>query len=191
MKTSFFNKALIWQQFLLLFFMILTFLVAANRMLGNETVLLKVEPVAGSSKVASTEGVRCIDHWQIANPRWYHHFFFSDAEKESGLQMLFLLFVLYQGFLITRKLNPKDLFSANIAGNLSMIAGALMILWLADYFIYYWMKDYVADCSKQAYKISRDMRLAPWVIFVGVGFQWFAHIIRKGYNLQQEQNLTI
>lgn len=191
MKTSFFNKALIWQQLTLLVLLVLGTGVTADRMFGNSTVIIKVEQMAGTGTHVASEGLRCIDHWQIADARWYQLFFFSDAETESVLQLLFLLFIIYQGFLLTRKLNPNDLFSAPIAGNLTMIAGAIMILYLSDYFIYLWMKDYVAESSKEVYKISRDMRLNPWVIFAGLGFQWFANLFRKGYKLQQEQNLTI
>lgn len=192
MKKSFFNKPLISFQIVLLLLLVVITVVLGQRLFSSQiNLLIKIEPNQRAEVASVAGGVQCVDFWCINTPTWYQRLLFSDERHESPLQLLFLLFILWQVWAITRRLNPKNLFEQNVSRPLWLIAAAIMILWLVDYIIFMWMKDVITTETAGAYRLHRAMRLPLMVPLAGLLFLWLSDLFKKGHQLQQEQNLTI
>jgi hypothetical protein len=93
------------------------------------------------------------------------------------------------GLLLRSEVDLKKPFDKDLSKQINIAAVAPLLLFLLDKVAYYSISQNIELKQLEGFSIIRLQNY--WLCYTSLGLFWLASMMKKGYQLQKEQNLTI
>jgi len=107
----------------------------------------------------------------------------------SPLTTLITLILASLGFVLRGAIDLKNPFSKDFSMPIIIAAVATLLLFILEYLAYRSISQSIELKQLEGFHIVRIDNF--WLCFTSLGLFWLASVMKKGYHLQNEQNLTI
>ncbi len=126
---------------------------------------------------------------QMDSPGWFYSFVLENNIGRSPLHSLTFLIICSCGLLVTLKLDPDDFFSNDVSRPISIAALSLFLFFFIERYTHRSFRSTVLEMTHQQYKLIHIEN--SWMLWSGIGLAWLGKMMRRGYQLQKDQDLTI
>lgn len=158
----------------------------------NRKLVFQLEPISDKmhiDQIGPQLGlVRCYE-LQVESPNWYYSILIENNIGLSPLTTLVTLILATLGFVLRGEVDLKHPFSKDLTKPIIIAAVASLLLFILEYLAYRKLSQSIDLKHIKGYQIARIDNF--WLCFTSVGLFWLAGVMKKGYYLQNEQNLTI
>lgn len=189
-----FKGPLIGAKLMLILLIILTVLESVDvLMTADKQLSFAITPINNTNFVTTTlsnqASLVAIPSLQVKTDNWYHLLVLDNQIGMSPLKALSLLIVYVCSLLALFRLNQDNFFQTDVSDLLAAAAVALILYFLIERYTHRSFREDVLSLTNQQYKLAHLNH--TWMLWLGIGLGWLSRFMKRGYLLQQEQNLTI
>jgi hypothetical protein len=126
---------------------------------------------------------------QVDSPNWFYNLLLENNVGMSPLTTLVTLILASLGLVLRGEIDLKNPFNKDLSKHIFVAAVASLLLFILEYLAYRSISQSIELQQLGRYRIVRIDNF--WLCFTSLGLFWLASVMKKGYQLQKEQNLTI
>lgn len=126
---------------------------------------------------------------QLDSPGWFYSLVLENNIGISPLFSILSLIICVCGLIIALKLDPNDLFKNDVSRMFFVAAISVLIYYFLERYTYRSFRSTVLEITHHEYKL-RYME-HTWLLGTGIALAWLGKMMKRGYLLQREQELTI
>ena len=126
---------------------------------------------------------------QLDSPGWFYSFVIDNNIGWSPLHCITFLIIWSCGLLLTFKLDSNNLFSNDLSLPITIASISLILFFFIERYTHRSFRSTVQEITHSQFKLVHLKN--TWMIWVGIGLIWLSKMMRRGYQLQNEQDLTI
>ena len=126
---------------------------------------------------------------QLDSPNWFYSLVLKNNIGSSPLCSLAFLIIWSCGLLVTLKLNPNDFFDKDVSRLISIAALSLILFFFIERYTYRSLRSTVLETTNNEYMLA--LLENSWMVWSGIGLSWLGKMMKRGYKLQKDQDLTI
>lgn len=126
---------------------------------------------------------------QLDSPGWFYSFVIDNNIGWSPLHCITFLIIWSCGLLLTFRLNSNNLFTNDLSLPITIASISLILFFFIQRYTHLSFRSTVLEITDNQFKLVRLKN--TWMIWVGIGLIWLSRMMRRGYQLQNEQDLTI
>jgi hypothetical protein len=126
---------------------------------------------------------------QVDSPNWFYNLLLENNVGMSPLTTFVTLILASLGLVLRGEIDLKNPFNKDLSKPIFVAATASLLLFILEYFAYRSISNSFEFNQLENYHIVRIDNF--WLCFTSAGLFWLANVMKKGYDLQKEQNLTI
>lgn len=126
---------------------------------------------------------------QLDSPGWFYSFVIDNNIGWSPLNCITFLIIWSCGLLLTFRLNSNNLFTNDLSLPITIASISLILFFFIQRYTHLSFRSTVLEITDNQFKLVRLKN--TWMIWVGIGLIWLSRMMRRGYQLQNEQDLTI
>jgi hypothetical protein len=126
---------------------------------------------------------------QVDSPNWFYNLLLENNVGMSPLTTLVTLILASLGLVLRGEIDLKNPFNKDLSKPIFVAAVASLLLFILEYLAYRSISQSIELQQLGRYRIVRIDNF--WLCFTSLGLFWLASVMKKGYHLQKEQNLTI
>ena len=86
-------------------------------------------------------------------------------------------------------INPNDFFDKDVSRLISIAALSLILFFLIERYTYRSLRSTVLETTNNEYMLA--LLENSWMVWSGIGLSWLGKMMKRGYKLQKDQDLTI
>jgi len=158
----------------------------------NRKLVFQLESTSGSSQIDPIGPQLGLVHryeLQVDSTNWFYNVLLENNIGMSPLTTLVTLLLTSCGILLRGEIDLKNPFNKDLSKPIFVAAIASLLLFILEYFAYRSISNSFEFNQLENYHIVRIDNF--WLCFTSAGLFWLANVMKKGYDLQKEQNLTI
>jgi ABC-type dipeptide/oligopeptide/nickel transport system permease component len=158
----------------------------------NRKLVFQLESTTDSSQInqISTHlGIVQQYELQVDSPNWFYNLLLENNVGMSPLTTLVTLILASLGLVLRGEIDLKNPFNKDLSKPIFVAAIAALLLFILEYLAYRSISQSIELQQLGRYRIVRIDNF--WLCFTSLGLFWLASVMKKGYYLQKEQNLTI
>lgn len=126
---------------------------------------------------------------QVDSPNWFYNLLLENNVGMSPLTTLVTLILASLGLVLRGEIDLENPFKKDLSKPIFVAAVATLLLFILEYLAYRSISQSIELKQLDRYRIVRIDNF--WLCFTSLGLFWLASVMKKGYHLQKEQNLTI
>ena len=126
---------------------------------------------------------------QLDSPGWFYSLVLENNIGISPLFSILSLIICVCGLIIALKLDPKDLFKNDVSRMFFVAAISVLIYYFLERYTYRSFRSTVLEITHHEYKLRYLEH--TWLLGTGIALAWLGKMMKRGYLLQREQELTI
>jgi hypothetical protein len=126
---------------------------------------------------------------QVDSPNWFYSLLIKNNIGLSPITTIVTLIIASLGFFLHGEVELKNPFRKNLTKPILFAAYTSLLLFILEFIAYHSLSLSIDLKQINGYQIARIDNY--WMCFTSIGLFWLANIMKKGYHLQYEQNLTI
>lgn len=126
---------------------------------------------------------------KIDSPGWFYSFVLENNIGWSPLHSIIFLIVWTCGFWVTLKLDPNNFFSKDLSRPIAIAGLSLILFFFIERYTHRSFRTTVQEITHNQFKLVWLEN--SWMLWTGIGLAWLSKIMRSGYQLQKEQDLTV
>lgn len=187
-RSPFFSSRLLFVALIVItLFEFLDVLTTENKQLMFEVELKDTEP----QEETIGQDARIVHAYKLLlKPQgWFYFIVLENNIGWSPLHSITFLIVWSCGLLVSLKLDPNDIFSNDLSRPISIAALSLIIFFFIERYTHRSFKSEVQEITHHQYKLS--LLENSWMMWSGIGLLWLGKMMKRGYQLQKDQDLTI
>jgi len=158
----------------------------------NRKLILQLEPTSEKiliDQIGPKLGLMRHYELQIDSSSWFYSLLIENNIGLSPLTTLVTLILASLGFVLRGAIDLKNPFSKDFSKPIIIAAVATLLLFILEYLAYRNLSQSIELKQLEGFHIVRIDNF--WLCFTSLGLFWLASVMKKGYHLQNEQNLTI
>jgi hypothetical protein len=158
----------------------------------NRKLVLQLESTSDSSQINQIGPHLGLVHQyelQVDSPNWFYNLLLENNVGMSPLTTLVTLILASLGFVLRGEIDFKNPFNKDLSKPIFVAAVASLLLFILEYLAYRNISQSIELKQLEGFHIVRIDNF--WLCFTSLGLFWLASVMKKGYHLQNEQNLTI
>jgi hypothetical protein len=158
----------------------------------NRKLILQLEPTSEKiliDQIGPKLGLMRHYELQIDSSSWFYSLLIENNIGLSPLTTLVTLILASLGFVLRGAIDLKNPFSKDFSKPIIIAAVASLLLFILEYLAYRNLSQSIELKQLEGFHIVRIDNF--WLCFTSLGLFWLASVMKKGYHLQNEQNLTI
>lgn len=158
----------------------------------NRKLVFQLESTSDSSQINQISphlGLVQQYELQVDSPNWFYNLLLENNVGMSPLTTLFTLILASLGLVLRGEIDLKNPFNKDLSKPILVAAVASLLLFILEYLAYRSISQSIELQQLDGYRIVRIDNF--WLCFTSLGLFWLASVMKKGYQLQKEQNLTI
>jgi hypothetical protein len=158
----------------------------------NRKLVLQLESTSDSSQInqiCSNLGLVHKYELQVDSSSWFYSLLIENNIGLSPLTTLVTLILASLGFVLRGAIDLKNPFSKDFSKPFIFAAVATLLLFILEYLAYRSISQSIELKQLEGFHIVRIDNF--WLCFTSLALFWLASVMKKGYHLQNEQNLTI
>ena len=158
----------------------------------NRKLILQLESTSDSSQINQIGSHLGLVHkyeLQVDSSSWFYSLLIENNIGLSPLTTLVTLILASLGFVLRGAIDLKNPFSKDFSMPIIIAAVATLLLFILEYLAYRSISQSIELIQLEGFHIVRIDNF--WLCFTSLGLFWLASVMKKGYHLQNEQNLTI
>jgi len=158
----------------------------------NRKLVFQLESTSGSSQIDPIGPNLGLVHryeLQVDSTNWFYNVLLENNIGMSPLTTLVTLLLTSCGILLRGEIDLKNPFNKDLSKPIFVAAIASLLLFILEYIAYRSISNSIEFNQLENYHIVRIDNF--WLCFTSAGLFWLANVMKKGYDLQKEQNLTI
>lgn len=158
----------------------------------NRKLVFQLEPTTDKTQIHQiSPRLGLIRHYelQVDSPNWFYSILIENNIGLSPLTTLVTLILASLGFVLRVEVDLKNPFNKDLTKPILIAAVTSLILFILEYLAYRSISQSIELKQIEGYHIARIDNF--WLCFTSLGLFWLASVMKKGYHLQKEQNLTI
>ena len=158
----------------------------------NRKLILQLESTSDSSQINQIGSHLGLVHkyeLQVDSSSWFYSLLIENNIGLSPLTTLITLILASLGFVLRGAIDLKNPFSKDFSMPIIIAAVATLLLFILEYLAYRNLSQSIELKQLEGFHIVRIDNF--WLCFTSLGLFWLASVMKKGYHLQNEQNLTI
>lgn len=125
----------------------------------------------------------------LDSPGWFYSLVLENNIGISPLFSILSLIICVCGLIIVLKVDPNDLFKNDVSRIFFVAAIAVLIYYFIERYTYRSFRSTVLEITHQEYKLRQLEH--TWLLGTGIALAWLGRMMKRGYQLQREQALTI
>jgi amino acid transporter len=126
---------------------------------------------------------------QVDSTNWFYNLLLENNVGMSPLTTLVTLILASLGLVLRGEIDLENPFKKDLSKPIFVAAVAALLLFILEYLAYRSISQSIELKQLDRYRIVRIDNF--WLCFTSLGLFWLASVMKKGYHLQKEQNLTI
>lgn len=158
----------------------------------NQKLVFQLEQVSNKQQIDKIGHQTDLIHTyklQIDSPNWFYSMILENNLGWSPMTTLMTLILASIGLLLRSEVELKKPFNKDLSKQINIAAIATILLFFLEYIAYRSISYSINLKQFQGFRIVRLENF--WLCYTSLGLFWLAGIMKKGYQLQKEQNLTI
>jgi hypothetical protein len=158
----------------------------------NRKLVFQLEPTTDQTEIHQiSPQLGLIRHYelQVDSPNWFYSILMENNIGLSPLTTLVTLILASLGFVLRGEVDLKNPFNKDLTKPIIIAAVTSLLLFVLEYLAYRSISQSIELKQIEGYHIARIDNF--WLCFTSLGLFWLASVMKKGYHLQKEQNLTI
>jgi len=158
----------------------------------NQKLVFQLEQVSDKQKIDKIGQQVSLLHTyqlQVDSPNWFYSMIIENNLGWSPMTTLMTLIIASCGLLLRSEVDLKKPFDKDLSKQINIAAVATLLLFFLEYIAHYSISQSVHLKQFEGFQIARLHNY--WLCYTSLGLFWLAGIMKKGYQLQNEQNLTI
>jgi hypothetical protein len=158
----------------------------------NRKLVFQLEPTTDKTQIHQiSPQLGLIRHYelQVDSPNWFYSILMENNIGLSPLTTLITLILASLGFVLRGEVDLKNPFNKDLTKPILIAAVTSLLLFVLEYLAYRIISQSIELKQIEGYHIARIDNF--WLCFTSLGLFWLASVMKKGYHLQKEQNLTI
>jgi len=158
----------------------------------NQKLVFQLEQVSNKQQIDKIGHQTDLIHTyklQIDSPNWFYSMILENNLGWSPMTTLMTLILASIGLLLRSEVELKKPFNKDLSKQINIAAIATILLFFLEYIAYRSISNSINLKQFQGFRIVRLENF--WLCYTSLGLFWLAGIMKKGYQLQKEQNLTI
>lgn len=158
----------------------------------NRKLVFQLEPTTEKTQIHQIgPQLGLIRHYelQVDSPNWFYSILMENNIGLSPLTTLVTLILASLGFVLRGEVDLKNPFNKDLTKPILIAAVTSLLLFVLEYLAYRSISQSIELKQIEGYHIARIDNF--WLCFTSLGLFWLASVMKKGYHLQKEQNLTI
>ena len=120
---------------------------------------------------------------------WFYIVVLENNIGSSPMHLITFLIVWSCGLLVSLKLDPNDIFSHDLSRPLYIAALSLILFFFIERYTHRSFRSEVQEITHHQYRLS--LLEHSWMMWAGIGLMWLGKMMKRGYQLQKDQDLTI
>jgi len=187
-RSPFFSSRLLFVALIVItLFEFLDVLTTENKQLVFEVELKDKEPY----QEAMGQDARIVHAYKLLlKPQgWFYFIVIENNIGWSPLHSITFLIVWSCGLLVSLKLDPNDIFSYDLSRPIYIAALSLILYFFIERYTHRSFRSEVQEITHHQYKLV--LLKNSWMMWSGIGLFWLGKMMKRGYQLQKEQDLTI
>lgn len=190
----YFKGPLLPAKLMLILLIILTILESVDvLMTADKQLSFAITPINNTHLVSTTlsnqASLVATPTLQVKTNNWYHLLVLDNQIGMAPLKALSFLIVYACSLIALFRLNQDNFFQTDVSELLATAAVALILYFLIERYTHRSFRQDVLSLTNQQYKLAHLNH--TWMLWLGIGLGWLSRFMKRGYLLQQEQNLTI
>jgi hypothetical protein len=158
----------------------------------NRKLVFPLESTTDSSQINQISphlGIVQQYELQVDSPNWFYNLLLENNVGMSPLTTFVTLILASLGLVLRGEIDLKNPFNKDLSKPIFVAAVASLLLFILEYLAYRSISQSIELKQLDRYRIVRIDNF--WLCFTSLGLFWLASVMKKGYHLQKEQNLTI
>jgi hypothetical protein len=125
----------------------------------------------------------------LSSPGWYYDFAVENNIGKSPLSLITSLILCICGFIVSTKVDPNHFFKNDVSKPIFIAAAMIFIFFMIERYTYHSFRTTVLDITHQVYRLKHINN--SWLLWTAIGLGWLGRMMKRGYQLQKDQELTI
>jgi len=158
----------------------------------NQKLVFQLEQVSNKQQIDKIGHQMDLIHnykLQVDSPNWFYSVIIENNSGWSPITTFMTLILASCGLLLRSEVDLKKPFDKDLSKQINIAAVATLLLFLLEKVAYYSISQNIELKQLEGFSIIRLQNY--WLCYTSLGLFWLASIMKKGYQLQKEQNLTI
>lgn len=158
----------------------------------NRKLVFQLEQVSDKQqvdKIGQQVGLLHTYKLQVDSPNWYYSMIIENNSGWSPVTTLITLILASCGLLLRSEVDLKKPFDKDLSKQINIAAVATLLVFFLEYIAYRSISQSINLKQFEGFHIAKLHNY--WLCYTSLGLFWLASIMKKGYQLQNEQNLTI
>jgi hypothetical protein len=158
----------------------------------NQKLVFQLEQVSNKQQIDKIGYQMDLIHnykLQVDSPNWFYSVIIENNSGWSPMTTFMTLILASCGLLFRSEVDLKKPFDKDLSKQINIAAVATLLLFLLEKVAYYSISQNIELKQLEGFSIIRLQNY--WLCYTSLGLFWLASIMKKGYQLQKEQNLTI
>ena len=158
----------------------------------NQKLVFQLEQVSNKQQIDKIGYQMDLIHnykLQVDSPNWFYSVIIENNSGWSPMTTFMTLILASCGLLFRSEVDLKKPFDKDLSKQINIAAVATLLLFLLEKVAYYSISQNIELKQLEGFSIIRLQNY--WLCYTSLGLFWLASMMKKGYQLQKEQNLTI
>jgi hypothetical protein len=158
----------------------------------NQKLVFQLEQVSNKQQIDKIGHQMGLIHnykLQVDSPNWFYSVIIENNSGWSPMTTFMTLILASCGLLLRSEVDLKKPFDKDLSKQINIAAVATLLLFLLEKVAYYSISQNIELKQLEGFSIIRLQNY--WLCYTSLGLFWLASMMKKGYQLQKEQNLTI
>lgn len=158
----------------------------------NQKLVFQLEQVSNKQQIDKIGHQMDLIHnykLQVDSPNWFYSVIIENNSGWSPITTFMTLILASCGLLLRSEVDLKKPFDKDLSKQINIAAVATLLLFLLEKVAYNSISQNIELKQLEGFSIIRLQNY--WLCYTSLGLFWLASIMKKGYQLQKEQNLTI
>jgi hypothetical protein len=158
----------------------------------NQKLVFQLEQVSNKQQIDKIgHQIDLIHNYklQVDSPNWFYSMIIENNLGWSPMTTFMTLILASCGLLLRSEVDLKKPFDKDLSKQINIAAVATLLLFLLEKVAYNSISQNIELKQLEGFSIIRLQNF--WLCYTSLGLFWLASIMKKGYQLQKEQNLTI
>lgn len=125
----------------------------------------------------------------LDSPGWFYSLVLENNIGISPLFSILSLIICVCGLIIALKVDPNDLFKNDVSRIFFVAAISVLTYYFLERYTYRSFRSTVLEITHHEYKLRYLEH--TWLLGTGIALAWLGKMMKRGYLLQREQELTI
>jgi len=187
-RSPFFSSRLLFVSFMVItLFEFIDVITTENKQLMFEVALKDREPQ--KEKIGQDAQIVHAYKLLLKPNGWFSIIVLESNVGSSPLHSIIFLIVWSCGLLVSLKLDPNDIFSNDLSRPIYIAALSLILFFFIERYTHRSFRSVVQDITHHQYRLV--LLKNSWMMWSGIGLVWLGKMMKRGYQLQKEQDLTI